>query len=157
MTERTLSVADLTLRDISDLLKRFFVTLVTCAVVFVLPYLLLRGTAYLASTRFGDEATSSWIAWIVLAIFILLVVANLSEFLKSLSEFFSDSARLTKGLSLTKRIVVLALTLLYLFAWRHTPDIAFFFTVLVLLPAAATFDRYQDILREKRTAIANTN
>lgn len=155
MTERTLSLADFTLRDISDLVKRFFVTLVTCAVVFVLPYLLLRGTAYFASTQFGENAASSWIAWIVLATFILLVVANLSRFLQSLSEFFGDCARLTKGLSVTKRIVVLALTVLYLLAWRHVPDIAFFLTVLVLFPAAATFDRYQDILREKRAAIAD--
>jgi len=125
-------------------------------VVFVLPYLLLRGTTYLASAQFGEEATSRWIAWIVLAIIILLIVTKLSEFLQSLSEFFGDCARLTKDLSLTKRVVALVLILLYLLAWRQLPDFAFFVTVLLLFPAAATFDRYQDIVREKQSTIAET-
>jgi uncharacterized membrane protein YedE/YeeE len=156
MIERKLSVADLTLRDVFDLVKHFLGWLLTCGLVFVLPYLLFRGTAYFATTRFGEEATSQWIAWGVLAIFILLIVANLSGFLQSLSEFFGDCARLTKGLSLAKRITVLMLALLYLLAWRNLPEFAFFLTVLLLFPVAATFDRYQDILRKKRSAIVET-
>lgn len=154
MTETNLSAADLTLRDLSVLAKRFLVTMITCAILFVPFYLLMRGSVSFATDRFGEEVTSAWVAWIVGAIFLVLIVANLSDFLQNLSEFFGDCARLTKGLSLTKRVFVLVLSLLYLLAWQHLPDFAFFIFVLVLLPAAATFDKYQDILREKHSARA---
>lgn len=152
MTEAKLSAADLTLRDLSALAKRFLGTMIACAILFLPFYLVLRGTVSFASDRFGEETTSTWMAWIIGAIYLLLIVANLSGFLQSVGEFFTDSARMTKDLSLTKRIIFVALAVLYVLAWRHLPDFAFFLTILVLFPAAATLDKYQDILREKRTS-----
>lgn len=62
MDDDKASAAGLTLRDVRVLTKHFFLALVACALVFVVPYLLLRGTFFLAGNLVREE-TSRWLGW----------------------------------------------------------------------------------------------
>jgi hypothetical protein len=149
MSEREHSVSDLTVRDVSVVAKSFLGAAFLFAVIFLPFYLLQRGLLFAATDKFGEETTSTWFAWIIGILFLLLIAANLSAFFQDLSEFFADCARMTKGFSWPKRLTVVASLLVYMLAWRHVPDAAFFLTIFVLMPSAVAFEKCQSILRKK--------
>jgi len=114
MTEAKLSAADLTLRDLSALAKRFIGTMIACAIPFCafLPRVARNNLFRQRPPRGGRD--------------IYLGDVDYRGHLPTLDSVEPQ--------------------------W-FLPDFAFFLTVLVLFPAAAAFDKYQDILREKQTAL----
>lgn len=150
MTENSnLTFRDLTLKEAWKLIKIFFSCVFACALVFVLPYVLLTSASKSVDTTFGQRTISEWVGYLCIYAVLLLVVFNIDEFFSSLAKFFADLANLTKAMSKIKRIAFAFLLFLYLYCCFHFTRITLLISVLVLLPAEFTYYQYKSILKEK--------
>ena len=141
--------AKLNLKDIWELIKFGFTAVIVCAFVFVLPYLLLSGAL---KGFFGSEAASSWLGYLFGAIILYLVISNLTDFLNSISRLCTDLAKMTDGISFSKKALLVVIFLVYVRGWHHFPKITFFISVLLIIPFGFTYDRYKMLLKEKSSS-----
>jgi len=142
---------DLTLDEARRLIKRFFSSVFVCALVFVLPYLLLTSASKYANSIAGDKTTSEWTSYLLSFIVFLLVVFHIDDLFSSLSELFANLANLTKAMSWIKRTAFAILLVSYFLGWIHFPTITFFVSVLFIIPAGFTYDEYTRLFREKQS------
>jgi succinate dehydrogenase hydrophobic anchor subunit len=88
---------DLTLDEAWRLTKRFFSAVLVCALVFVLPYLLLTSASKYADVIVGDKTASEWTGYLLSFVVLLFVVFHISDLFSTLAEMFADLANLTKS------------------------------------------------------------
>lgn len=146
------SPADLTIRDIWDLLKTYFAYAVGCTLIFGLPYALLVGAGF-GLSALGVDA-KWWVNLIGWGVIALLIVTGLPDFLEDFGTFLVEMGRAARGASVAKRVVGLAFVAAYMFMWQWYATVALFFSTLVLLPWGFTLDRYKKLIREKAEADA---
>lgn len=146
---------DLTLNEALRLIKRFFSSVLVCALVFVLPYLLLTSTSKYADAIVGDKTASEWTGYLLSFVVLLLIVFHINDLFSSLAELFANLANLTKAMSWIKRTAFAILLVSYFLGWIHFPTITFFVSALVVIPAGFTYDEYTRILRDKQSGREN--
>jgi divalent metal cation (Fe/Co/Zn/Cd) transporter len=97
----------------------------------------------------GDKTFSNWIGYIFSFAVLFYVVLYIHELFSSLAELFTNLANLTKAMSKIKRTALVIMLVFYFLGWIHFPIIAFFVSVLVLIPAGFTFDEYKRLLADR--------
>jgi hypothetical protein len=147
-----LTAADLTIRDVWDLVKSAIAAVFACLIAFVVPYFFLYGAGQSIDSS-GNQDISKWIGIAVIALIIYLITSNLSNISGKLSLLFNSIAKITMNMSFFKKVILLSLFYLYYYGWYAYPDITFFISVLVLIPAEFTYERYKNIIQGKLDAI----
>ncbi len=147
--------ANLTVRDTWHLMKVYFQAVFVCILVFGLPYALLLGTDFGIKTSFGEE-TASWvrkiITWGVLALVAYLVVTDLPSVLKQLGGMCTALGQAAEVTSFLKRVLWISFVIGYFFIFSlKYPVVGFWSFILVILPAAFTYDAYIKLLLKKES------
>jgi hypothetical protein len=140
---------DLTLDEVLKLLKHFFGGVFVCALIFVLPYLLLTSASEYADAIVGDKRASQWTGYVLSFVVLLWVVFHIDTLFSRLAELFANLANLTKEMSTIKRTAFAILLVLYFWGCVHFPNIGFFVSVLGLFPAGFTYDEYKRLLKDR--------
>ena len=157
MTENsTPTFRDLTLVEAWRLIKRFFSAVLVCALVLILPYVLLTlGSKGVDTMVSGKGISTKWIGYLLSFVVLLFVVFHINDLFSSLAELFANLANLTKAMPWLKRTAFAILLVSYFLGWIHFPIITFFVSALVLIPAGFAYDEYTRLLRDKQSAGQN--
>tara|TARA_B100001971_G_C18090282_1_gene483126 strand:- start:268 stop:780 length:513 start_codon:yes stop_codon:yes gene_type:complete len=148
-----LTISDLTVKEIIELVKYGFTTIFVCTIVFVIPYLMFTGTFAFFGLDFSadSDSGSKWFSIVMSLVVIYMIVQEFSSVCDKLSEMFAYLSTVTKNMSFLKRLLLIIGLWLYFYLWKVAPELVFFITMLFIIPAAFTFDKYISMLNEKQT------
>jgi len=135
--------------EVRELVKYFFTVLIVSLIMFGLPALAFFGLAWGT-----NSATSSGLGWSIATVVLGVVVAyllvtELDGFLKQLGGFFTNLGKGAESASTAKRISFLLSFAIYFYAWSQYPLLAALVSVIILIPAGFTMDKYKQVLARK--------
>ena len=141
--------AKLNLKDVWELTKFAPLAVFTSSLIFGFLYLLYRGASFTLEESIGGTALSGLLWYLLLAVVFYYIISNLTNLLNGISSQCADLAKMTDGLSFSKKALWVAIFLAYMGGVTHYPTITFFVTGILIFPCGATYDRYKKILRDK--------
>jgi len=135
--------------EVRELTKYFFTVLLVCLIMFGLPALAFFGLAWGT-----DSVTSSGLGWSIATVVWCVIIAyvlvtELDNFLKQLGDFFTNLGKGAESASIAKRIRFLLSFAIYFYAWSQYPLLAALVSVIILIPAGFTIDKYRQVLARK--------
>jgi hypothetical protein len=149
---RQISFSDLTRREIFALIREYFTSMFICLLIFALPWAIFSGLDLgLRSTLSGDiySLWSNVLAFAILALIAYFILKDVPHFFRYLGDTFTQLYNIASRLSLPSQILLILFVVGYFVAWFKYPTLAFFFSIIVMIPAGLTYDRYVQVLREK--------
>ena len=145
------TLSDLTVKEIWELLKYTFKGILICSIIFVIPYLVFTGAVFGLDFAAGSDSGSKWFSIVISLVVFYMIVQEFSSVCDKLSEMFAYLSTVTKNMSFLKRLLLIIGLWLYFYLWKVAPELVFFITMLFIIPAAFTFDKYISMLNEKQT------
>jgi len=149
---RQLSLSDLTMKEILQLVKDYLTALFGCLLIFALPYALIVGLDFglkASLTRHGYSWWSMMLDYGLLALVAYLVLTNIPEVFESVGELFATLSQWARRVSRPMQVLGFIFLVCYWTAWVKYPAAAFWFSIVVLMPAGWTYDQYVKILKRK--------
>jgi len=144
----TLSFTDLTVKEIWEIIRYFFTAVFICTIMFVIPFFIVMGVEFGAES-FLDSGQKKWIEYIVWFLIIIFLIGHLDELFMGLSDCFRSLGESAKDISFLKKMGLFVFVAFYFFLWLEYVIVAFFFSVLILVPSGFAYDKYRNILRKK--------
>jgi hypothetical protein len=149
---RHLSLSDLTIKEIRQLVKCYLTALFACILLFGLPFALIVTLDFGLRTSLTGHEYSWWstlIGYGFLAWFTYMVLSNIPAFFEWWRDLFADLYKWARSVSRSMQILGFIFLVCYTAAWGKYPKATFWFSITIFLPGGFTYEKYKKILKLK--------